>query len=383
MNIFTITEKDSWIDDHIITALRNMGHSVYNYYYGQYVGEFYGIKRRKERSEKNELLRQKLDEVKITQGIDLIFSYVYDDFLNDATGKKIQSLNVPSLNYNVDMVGQWYRQTKTASYFSHILCAQQINMDCMSRFNKNVVYFPMASNSDPSSTDIPKQRDGDSKVRFIGTCSPYRKAVLSSVSKNNIDVEVYGKNWSTSQSEPSENSNTRVNIEKRLRDAVSYTYAKYWLGRKLQARVRKINNCTDKGQHADTSDSTGLHNCGRPPSDQLTELFRTAAINIGITRMIGEFGCPGINQMKLRDIEVPMAGGFYLAEKSPDLAYNFKVGEEVEVWETVDELIEKTRYYLDNPEKAQAIAVNGQARALSEHTWEKRFNNLFTELGLV
>jgi spore maturation protein CgeB len=90
----------------------------------------------------------------------------------------------------------------------------------------------------------------------------------------------------------------------------------------------------------------------------------------------------GGNQVKLRDFEVPLAGGFYLVDKAPDYEELFDIGSEVETWSTPDELLEKVKFYLKNDDKRLAIAEAGKKRAERCHTWEIRFNSLFSKLGI-
>ena len=89
-----------------------------------------------------------------------------------------------------------------------------------------------------------------------------------------------------------------------------------------------------------------------------------------------------MTQLKLRDFEVPLAGGFYLVERTEEYQRFFKSGAEVETWGNPSELVEKIRYYLGHEKERQAIALAGKARALAEHTWQRRFETLFADLGL-
>ncbi len=59
----------------------------------------------------------------------------------------------------------------------------------------------------------------------------------------------------------------------------------------------------------------------------------------------------------------------------------FTAGSEVETWKTPDELMDKIRYYLEHESERKAIAEAGRKRARSDHTWEKRFDMLFADLG--
>jgi spore maturation protein CgeB len=93
---------------------------------------------------------------------------------------------------------------------------------------------------------------------------------------------------------------------------------------------------------------------------------------------------PGeIRGLNCRAFEMAGCGGFQLSSYSDAIAEHFVVGEEIEVFRNRAELLEKVDHYLDNPERARAIARAGQARAYAEHTYEHRLNRLFELSGLV
>jgi len=53
------------------------------------------------------------------------------------------------------------------------------------------------------------------------------------------------------------------------------------------------------------------------------------------------------------------------------------------IFHSIDELVEKTKYYLQHPQEREAIALGGYTRTLKEHTYEIRFNKIFQEMGLI
>ena len=87
-----------------------------------------------------------------------------------------------------------------------------------------------------------------------------------------------------------------------------------------------------------------------------------------------------INGLSCRVFEVAGCGGFQLVSHSPAIQEHFKVGEEIEVFRDRGELLEKIDYYLDNQDKAQAIAKAGQERAYAEHTYERRLGELIGQV---
>jgi spore maturation protein CgeB len=88
-------------------------------------------------------------------------------------------------------------------------------------------------------------------------------------------------------------------------------------------------------------------------------------------------------QIKGRNFEVPGCGGFLLTERVPHLERYFELDREVAVFDGVEDLVEKTRYWMTNEQERQRIADAGYRRVLSEHTYDHRFAAIFEELGLA
>ena len=47
-----------------------------------------------------------------------------------------------------------------------------------------------------------------------------------------------------------------------------------------------------------------------------------------------------------------------------------------------EELVDKTKFYLSHPEAAEALREAGYQRARRDHTWVRRFEQLFREIGM-
>ena len=109
-------------------------------------------------------------------------------------------------------------------------------------------------------------------------------------------------------------------------------------------------------------------------------MYSRTKINLGFGSVAGhkDTFC-----LKGRDIEIPMSGGLYLTQEHPELAKVFRFGEEILAYSNIGELVQKIRYYLDNPAQAEVVRMNGRKRALREHTWEMRFEKIFRLLGLL
>lgn len=80
------------------------------------------------------------------------------------------------------------------------------------------------------------------------------------------------------------------------------------------------------------------------------------------------------NNMRL--YEATGVGTLLITDRKDNLGELFEMGKEVVVYSTPEEAAEMIRYYLDHPDEAEQIAKAGQARTLSEHTYEKRMEEL-------
>ena len=87
--------------------------------------------------------------------------------------------------------------------------------------------------------------------------------------------------------------------------------------------------------------------------------------------------------VKGRDFEAPMSGAFYLTDHSDEIAQLYDIGKEIETFKNISDLVDKTKYYLENPVETEAIRKAGRKKALRNYTWEKSFEKIFDEIGIL
>jgi hypothetical protein len=116
---------------------------------------------------------------------------------------------------------------------------------------------------------------------------------------------------------------------------------------------------------------------GRLDIKDVPRLFAQSKIVLGV----GTIGhCDDFYALKMRDFDGPMSGSCYVTHDNPDLRLVYKVGKEIVTYRTVNECIEKVRWYLSHEDERERVAQAGRARALADHTWEKRFRGVFEYL---
>ncbi|HEY4329143.1 MAG TPA: glycosyltransferase, partial [Phycisphaerae bacterium] len=125
--------------------------------------------------------------------------------------------------------------------------------------------------------------------------------------------------------------------------------------------------------------------CGSPlPDTEMIQLYSRSKINLGFSTC-GETHKTRqrILQVRLRDFEVPMSGGFYMVEQMEELAEFFEPGKEIVFYNDKDDLLSKIRYYLTHETEREKIRLAGLARARRDHTWHRRFQTSFAAMGLT
>lgn len=115
---------------------------------------------------------------------------------------------------------------------------------------------------------------------------------------------------------------------------------------------------------------------GRVTEAEFIRIISQSRINLNLSNAsIG-----GVDQLKGRDFEVPGCRGFLITKKTEDLSRYYEIGREVETYESVTDLVAKTRHYLRNESEREKISEAGYRRTLANHTMEIRLTELFTSV---
>ncbi|MEM6532926.1 MAG: glycosyltransferase [Myxococcota bacterium] len=102
----------------------------------------------------------------------------------------------------------------------------------------------------------------------------------------------------------------------------------------------------------------------------LNWIYSNSIINLDMSRIYQE------DIVTMRVFDALACGGFVLSPYSDELAELFEVGVELECYRSLEELLDKCRYYLADPDKTEEIARRGRARVLRDHTVRKRVRTL-------
>lgn len=151
-----------------------------------------------------------------------------------------------------------------------------------------------------------------------------------------------------------------------------------YIGNKISALERKnllallaSHFCVDIYTMSDTTGIPNLHNCGS--ADSMTEMpliFHNSTINLNMTSKPIRSGIP------LRIWDILGCKGFTITNFQAEIPEYFTPGEDIEVYESEEDLIEKCRYYLAHPKRAKEIAENAFDNICKNHTYQHRMEAL-------
>lgn len=109
---------------------------------------------------------------------------------------------------------------------------------------------------------------------------------------------------------------------------------------------------------------------------QMPYIFRHSTINLNLTIPSIQTGIP------LRIFDILGAGGFLLTNEQDELSEHFRIGVDLEVFHSIEELLEKTDFYLKHPDAAARIAQNGHEAVKSSFSFEQQFRRMLAHCGL-
>lgn len=104
----------------------------------------------------------------------------------------------------------------------------------------------------------------------------------------------------------------------------------------------------------------------------MNKIFYLSKINLNITLSSIESGVPQ------RTLDIMGCGGFVLTNYQEELEDLFDIGKEIEVFRTIDELIEKCSYYLTHEKERLTIAMNGYKKVRDSFSYPHQLQKMIS-----
>jgi len=189
---------------------------------------------------------------------------------------------------------------------------------------------------------------GDRKydVSFVGQAHGNRKRIVAAIKKAGINIECFGAGWPNGRISQEE----MIKVFSKSKINLNFTESSGGVHLKPIAKIF-LNRRSDNSYHL------------RNPKHWLANLK--------------SFLNKKRKQIKGRNFEIPGCGGFLLTNPADNLEDYYIFGKEIAVFNNTDELIDKIKYYLTHNKERETITRAGYQRTIKEHTYEKRFQEIF------
>jgi spore maturation protein CgeB len=292
--------------------------------------------------------------------VDLFFSYFFSSCATPQAILDVRALGITTVNWYCNASYQLHLVEEIAPAYDACLVPERYRLDDYRRIGANPIYCQEAANP-VFYGPRPLERDLD--VVFVGARYGERPNYIRRLVDAGLDVRVFGPGWTPERLGRRNTGPSPRNV----------------LG-KVKARLERTAPVLSTSPMPEIP----LGVCGGiVTDDELPAIYSRAKIALGFSS-VGNTHASGerVTQVRLRDFEAPMCGAFYIVEHMPELGEFFDIDREVVTYRDIDELVEKCRYYLEHEDEREQIRLAGHERALRDHTWQRRFTDVFGRLGL-
>jgi len=285
---------------------------------------------------------------------DLCFFSLVDDEIEKAViGKITKELNIKPLAWFGDDEWRFNSHSRRyAPFFSFIVSTDPKAEEKYRRIGyQNIIHVSSAVNTDDYR---PTRNNKNIDVSFVGSFNKERGRIISAIQNSGINLVVHGAGWLAGRVSQEE----MVDLISRSKIGLSLNPPSFYVGLKSIARL------LFKRPHFNRSPLAI-----RPDFWNFLSNWK-------------EWQQKKIPQLKARTFEIAACRTLTMTEYVPGLEHCYKLEKEIITYKNRDNLIKKIKYYLGHPKEREAIALAGYKRTIQDHTYEKRFADIFSRIGL-
>jgi spore maturation protein CgeB len=375
MRIFFAVPRSAWVDANLRRSLEDMGHELVRFTFPGWPSDADPRWRTRGKPRTSERLLEAFARARASGPLDLFFGYLYGSVVYPETIDQVRRAGVPTVNFSCNNVHQFELVESIAPRFDLCVVPERAALRRFEDVGARPARVQLAANP-AVYRPLPEPRTFD--VTFVGQRYADRAELLVHLHRAGIAVRAWGAGWQRRK---------RPSLAT-LRAAWSFVEDERLDGlrRLLRERVRRAAGPRVHGSaDADPALEQDVACFGGPRLTfrDLVRTFSRSRVSLGFaTAGDSHRGPQRLTHLRLREFEAPMSGALYLAERQDELAEYFDLGREVLTYADRDELLDVVRYYLAHPEQAERVRRAGHRRALRDHTWQRRFGQLFDLLGL-
>lgn len=291
--------------------------------------------------------------------ITFFLSYLYPHQVEEQAIKEIQKIGIPCINFFCDNVREYTNIPKEFGIFDLNWVPEYKAIKMYKKANYPNINLPMPMWVHPKHRNLTPIQNDD--ISFIGSKDVQRWLLFEELSKQSLNLNIYGTGWQNQDSLDNEYLSPKKNITLTLKNQFAFLTkfgTKAYI-RKLQQRNLQLSNSINLQKYLK----------GKPNFEEYISITQQSAITLGVNSY------PSFNYTlnkpntysRLRDIEAPMLGACYLTQYTEGLEFMYDLGSEIEVYYSNTDLIEKIDALKINKVKRDKLRLMGQKKALSVH----------------
>jgi spore maturation protein CgeB len=205
-------------------------------------------------------------------------------------------------------------------------------------------------------------------VSFVGQPHGTRRSIVEQLAGQGIDVQTFGRGW----------DHGRVSQERMVE-----------IFNQSRINLNFANPIEGAGQSPTKLGALAQKLLPRPLLESAP--FAAAVRGVGRVRRMLQPPAPATDatpapqpekQIKGRTFEVPGCGGLLLTERVEHLDEYYELGREIVCFDSTEDLADRIRWLLQHESEREAIADAGYQRTLRDHTYERRYELIFSRMGL-
>lgn len=304
------------------------------------------------------------------KAIDLFFSYFYDACILPEAVEEIRAMGIKTVNWYCNGSYQLHLVREISPHYDWCLVPEKFRLKDYEAMGAHPIYCQEAANpSIYKHYDLPQEFD----ATFIGQAYGERPSYIDYLVRQGIDVRVWGYGW---QAPSQPGGREAVGALERLSRA-----SRKLLSSGGRAVIRRnILRSLNVGVQAGLPE----HVLGGLLSDEeMIRMYSRSKINIGFSACGSTHETKErILQVRLRDFEIPMSGGFYMVEYMEELEEFYEIDKEIVCYTGPEDLVQKIKYYLANDAERETIRRAGYERCKRDHSWQQRFEMAFQKMRL-
>jgi spore maturation protein CgeB len=337
-----------------------------------------------------EITQQIVDEARTAhrqRPVDLFLSYFYNAHFDPAGFDDLRRMGIRSVNFYCNSIYQFPLVADIAAKVDYSWHPERDARESYLRVGARPVRVQMAG--DPGVYRPVPQIRREASACFIGQRYADRDRWLAALHDAGVPFDIYGAGWTRKDSMGSDVSQRdEVHLGRKQYRAESLASYANAVAENIDrdGLIGGLSRTEKQWQYRRETKKLAsrviAHAKGRAIDVATTLAGYEVCLNFSNVWADGRPGSKLIPHVRLRDFEAPMCRTCYLTSDTDEIAEFYDLGKEIDTYRAPEELVDKTKFYLSNPEAAESLRAAGYERARRDHTWVRRFEELFGKIGL-